>query len=94
MSKRRKAVIWVAALSIICGLIIWHVIQWHSMGMYLEMFSWTGTEKAYLAVLYNLGLMLLLGAILSLLLEKIIDLLGYEFREMRHFEGEATGDNK
>ena len=94
MSNRKKAAIWVAALSIIGGLIVWHVIQWHSMGMYLEMFSWTGTEKAYLAVLYNLGLMLLLGAILGLLLEKIIDLLGYEVREMKNFEGEGTGDNK
>ena len=92
MSKRKKAAIWVAALSIIGGLIVWHVIQWHSMGMYLEMFSWTGTEKAYLAVLYNLGLMLLLGTVLGLLMQRITDLLGYEVGKIKHFDSEA--DNR
>ena len=88
MSKGRKAVIWVMALSILCGLIIWHVIYWHATGMYLEMFTWTGTQRVYLTVLYNLGLMLLMGAILGFLMEKITDLLGYEVREIKHSDDE------
>jgi len=43
MSKRKKAAIQVAALSIICGPIIWHVVHWQATGMYLEMFCWIGS---------------------------------------------------
>ena len=89
MSKRKRAAVWVVALSIVCGLIIWHVIHWHSTGMYLEMSGWIGTEKAYITVAYNLGLMLLLGAVLGFLMEKITDFLGHEVREIKHFDDEA-----
>lgn len=89
MSKRMRAAIQVAALSIICGLIIWHVVQWHYAGMYLHMFNWIGTNKAYITVIYNLGLMVLLGVVLGLLLEKITYLLGYEVTEVKHFDGET-----
>jgi len=94
MSKRKKAAIYVAALFIVCGLIIWHVVHWHSTGMYLEMFRWLQTGKGYITVLYNLGLMLVLGACLGFLLEKITDLFGYEVREIQHFEGEGTDNSK
>ena len=93
MSKRRKAVAWVSALSIVCGLIIWHVVRWHSTGMYLELFEWLRTGKGYITVLYNLGLMLVLGAVLGFLMEKITDLIGYEVRELKHFDDEKP-DNK
>jgi hypothetical protein len=77
MSQRKKAAIQVAALSIICGLIIWHVVQWHSTGMYLEMFRWLQTSRGYLTVLYNLGLMLVLGILLGFLMGKVTKLIGY-----------------
>jgi len=93
MSKKKKAAIWVVALSIICGLIIWHVVHWYSTGMYLELFNWIGSDKTYLTVLYNLGLMLVLGAVLGFLMEKITDLIGYEVRELKHFDDEKP-DNK
>ena len=94
MSKRKKAATCVAALSIVCGLIIWHVVHWHSTGMYLEMFRWLQTSRGYITVLYNLGLMLVLGATLGFLMQKITDLFGYEVREIKHFEGEGTNNNK
>lgn len=78
MSKRGKAIAWVLVLSIVCGLMIWHVICWHSTDMYLEMFEWLQTGKAYITVLYNLGLMLALGTSLSFLVEKITYLTGSE----------------
>jgi hypothetical protein len=55
---------------------IWHVICWHSAGMYVEMFKWLQTDNGYITVLYNLGLMLALGTSLSFLVEKIIYLTG------------------
>jgi len=90
MGKRKRAAIWVAALSIICGSIIWHVVYWHSTGMYLEMFNWVGTDKTYITVLYNLGVMLVLGAALGFLMEKITDLIGYEVGEIKHFDRGET----
>ena len=94
MSKRKKAAIWVVALSIVCGLIIWHVVRWHSTGMYLELFEWLQTGKGYLTVLYNLGLMLVLGTVLGFLMEKITDLIGYEVRELKHFGEEKAANNR
>jgi len=78
MSKKGKAAIWVLALSIVCGLIVWHVIYWHSTGMYLEMFKWLQTDRGYITMLYNLGLMLVLGSVLGFLMEKIADLAGHD----------------
>jgi ABC-type uncharacterized transport system permease subunit len=93
MAKRRKAAIWVVVLAVICGAIIWHVIHWHSTGMYLEMLDWAETERAYLTVLYNLGLMILCGVALGFLMKKITDLVGYEVRKTEHFgDGSNTKD--
>jgi hypothetical protein len=77
VGKKRRAAIYLGAFSIICGGIVWHAVLWHLNGMYLEMFGWLETGKGYLTVIYNLGLMLALGAALGLLMEKIADLIGY-----------------
>lgn len=91
MSKIKRVAIQVAALSIISGLIIWHVVYWQSTGMYLEMFKWLQTGRGYITVLYNLALMLVLGAVLGFLMERITDLIGYEVSEIKHFdEGKTT----
>jgi len=94
MGKKGRAALWVVGLSIICGLIIWHVAHWYSTGMYLEMFNWVGTDKTYMTVLYNLGLILALGIVLGFLMEKITDLIGYKVGEIKHFEGEETDGNR
>ena len=78
MSKKKKNVIWVTVLSVICGLMFWHVVGWHSAEIYLEMLNWTGTGKVYITVAYNLGLMLVFGAVLGFLMERITNLMGYE----------------
>ena len=92
MRKRRGAAIWVAALIIICGAIIWHVVDWHAKGRYLEISGWADTEKAYLTVLYYLGLMIVWGLALGLLMKKITDLIGYEVDETKHLDDD--NDNK
>lgn len=94
MRKRKKDAISVAILSIICGLLIWHVVQWHSLGMYLEMLDWGRTDKAYILVLYNLGLMLGLGTTLGFLMKKITDLMGYKVHKIKHFDEEGRGNNR
>ena len=76
MGKKTRAATWVVALSIICGLIVWHAVYWHSTGMYLEMFDWIERGKGYVTVLYNLGLMLVVAAVLGFLIEKLTELLG------------------
>ena len=50
------------------------------------MFNWVGTDKTHITVLYNLGVMLALGAVLGFLMKKITDLMGYEIGEIKHFD--------
>jgi len=83
MSKRKKDIIWVAVLSIAAGLIIWHAVYWHSTGMYLEMFRWLQAGKGHITVLYNLGLMVVVGTVLGFLMVKVIDLIGYRRGETK-----------
>jgi hypothetical protein len=71
VGKKRTAVISVAALSIVCGLIIWHAVHWHLSGMYLEMFNWLGSGRGVITVLYNLALMLALGISLGFLMDRV-----------------------
>ena len=89
MRKRKQTAIWVVVLSIIFGLTIWHTVYWYSTGMYLQMFNWLQTGRGYLSVLYNLGLMLVSGVLLSFLIGKIADLIGYGVGETKQTdEGE------
>ncbi len=74
MNSRKRTIILVTILLVICGLLICHAISWQASGMYYEMFQWLGTGKAYLTVLYNIGFMIVMGLILGMLLEKIIGL--------------------
>jgi len=76
MGKRTKAAIWVALLTTVCGLVLWHAVSWSSSGKYLEMLHRLETGRGYLTVLYNLGLMLVMGALLGWLMQKMNDLLG------------------
>ena len=94
MNKRKKAAIWVAALSIACGLIIWHAIYWHYTGVYLVMFERLQTGRSYITVLYNLGLMLVFGGLLGFLMEKITELVGYEIRETKNSNEERNRQSK
>ena len=94
VSRRKRAAIWTVAFSVICGLIIWHVLEWHSAGMHLAMYNWIGTGKTYMTVLYDLALLAALGVVLGLLMEKITDLLGYEVKDTRRFDGGAEAGKR
>ena len=43
--------------------------------MYLEIFNWVETDRGYLTMLYNVGLMLVTGGVLGFLIEKVTDLI-------------------
>jgi len=90
MSQTKKAVIQVAVLLFVFGLITWHAVYWHSTGMYLEIFSWVETDKIFLPILYNLGLMLVLGTVLGLLMEKITDLVALIISEYPAKEADSN----
>jgi hypothetical protein len=89
MSDKKRAAIWVGVLSVIFGLIAWHAVSWHLSGMYTEMFYWIDDDRAYLTVLYNLGLMLALGISLGFLMDRITKLIGYEVRQTKYPDAEA-----
>lgn len=90
MSRRRRDAVWVAILSMLSALAVWHAFHWLSLGMHREMLGWIGTERAYMLVLYNLGLMLWLGLALGLLMKRLTDLVGYQVHEMKHFDDEDS----
>ena len=78
MKQKLKSALWIVTLCVVTALIVWHAIDWHAGRVYLEMFHWLHTGKAYVTVLYNLGLMLVLGSALGLVVGKITDLLQYK----------------
>ena len=78
MGKKKKAALQLVILVPVSGLIVWHAVNWHSTGMYLEMFNWLQTGRGYITVLYNLGLMLVLGLTLGFLMERIYYLINYQ----------------
>ncbi len=95
MGKKRTAAISVAALSIVCGLIVWHAVHWHLSGMYLEMFNWLGTGRGVITVFYNLALMLALGVSLGFLMDKVAELIGSENSQTKNLDDETeTGEGR
>jgi hypothetical protein len=88
VGKRRTAAISVAALSVVCGFIIWHAVNWYLSGMYLEMFNRLEAGRGYVTVLYNLGLMLALGVSLGFLMDRVSGLFGHEAPPLKDSDDE------
>lgn len=72
-------------------MIIWHVVHWHSTGMYDRLSELAEEGKAYLSVLYNLGLAVFSATILGILINRITDLLT---RENIHPAGGITAEKE
>jgi hypothetical protein len=94
VGKKRTAVISVAALSIVCGLIIGHAVYWHLSGMYLEMFDWLGTGRGVITVLYNLALMLVLGVSLGFLMDRVTGLINRAGQTKNLDDEPGTGEGQ
>lgn len=71
---KRATFIKVFVSLIILGLLIWHAILWNSNGMYLTMFEWKTTDRIYIKVLYNLGLIIAISTTLGILMGAITDI--------------------
>jgi hypothetical protein len=94
MGKRWRDLIWLILLACVCGLIMWHVVSWHSNGTYLEMFQWIMTDKGYITVLYNLGLMVVFGLLLGLFMQRLTNFAGYKVNKIKHFDDEGADGKK
>ena len=88
-----KAASWAAVLTVASGVMIWHMVTWHSNGTYLEMFQWTETGKGYLTALYNLAAMLVLGILLGILMDRIGSLVGRGEAGTKPSVEEKTGNH-
>ena len=88
MSSGKKTIVWVAVLGVASGALVWHMVAWHQSGMHLEMFQWPGTGKGYLTALYNLAVMLVLGGLLGVLVDRIGALLRRRSGERGPDDGE------
>lgn len=81
---------WVVVLMALCGAVVWHVIDWHHNGMHLEMFRWVETGRGYIAALYNLGVMIALGSLLGLLVQKATGLMALLGRKSPSADDESS----
>ncbi len=93
MSTRKKAAVWVVVFSIAVGAVIVHMFAWHNNGMHLEMFQWPETGKGYLTALYNLVVMLVLGVLLGVLMDRVGSLVGRGQGE-KNVPGEEETDSQ
>jgi high-affinity Fe2+/Pb2+ permease len=87
--SRRKAVIQALALALVLAVIIGHTVYWHIEGEHAALFKDAQEGEDLLPVIYNLGLMLVTGTLLGLLLMRLSEALGYQAREISHFEEES-----
>ena len=75
-------------MSVVILAIIIHVIVWHANGTYTRMYEMASEGKAYLSVLYNLGLVSVTSAILAFLIEKIMNLIA-DTRQTKNSSNES-----
>jgi hypothetical protein len=81
-NSARRITVETLILFAVLSVIIAHTAYWHASGRLADLFE----EKDVLAVLYNLGLVLLTGGLLALLMARVTKLLGYEVTQIEHFD--------
>jgi TRAP-type C4-dicarboxylate transport system permease small subunit len=91
MKDRKRALIWLLILGICLALLIWHTVKWHKMGRHAEINQDIKEGKSYIAIIYNLGLMGALGILLGFIMEKCTQVIGYQAKEIKHFDEEEPG---
>jgi hypothetical protein len=73
MGNKSRDIVYIMMLAIFNGIVIWHVFSWNASGKYDEMYLWLTSGKAFLVVLYNLGLMVVFGLLMGLMMSKITE---------------------
>ncbi len=92
--KRLRAVWQGLVLEVLIGLLTWHTIWWHDNGQHAELFDAIG-ESAWdttKACAYYVGLMMAMGVLLGLFMDRLTDFFGYEVKKIEHFEESAEAD--
>jgi hypothetical protein len=92
MQNRRQLYLQLSFLMTILGLIIWSVIWFQEKDVYEQLFQWLGTSKEYITVIYNLILMTMSGFVLSMIMDRIMHLFGYNIKKIEHFDKENERD--
>lgn len=72
MSHKKRVTIKLFLILLVLGLIIWHVVSWYLNGKYQEMLDWANYGQGYLTIIYDLGIIIILGLTLGFLAENII----------------------
>jgi len=88
VSQRKKALLQLVALVVILGLVTWHTVYWHQSGMDAAIFNYINEGKGYLTVLYYTGLTISTSILLALLIEKSLEIAGYQSRKETSGGGE------
>jgi hypothetical protein len=73
-----------AILAALSALLIWHTVDWHISGEHTRMYEDVAAGTSCVGVLYNLGLVLVIGLLLGLLMQRVTALLGYRVRGIEH----------
>ena len=85
MKRRRRAAIEALILAVVAGLIIALAIYLHASGQDARLFEHKEAGEQFLAVLYNLVLMLATGTVIGLLMLRLTEAMGYHVDEIDHF---------
>ncbi len=89
-SSKRKAAIEALILLAALSLVIAHTAYWKANGRLAALFG----QRDVWTVVYNLGLVLITGALLALLMTRATRLMGYEVTAIEHFDdAEEAAEN-
>jgi hypothetical protein len=97
MTRRRlKAALQGLVLAVLIGLLTWHTIWWHVSGQHADLFDAIGesTWDTTKACAYYVGLMMSMGVLLGLFMDRLTDFFGYEVKKIEHFEESAEADGR
>ena len=68
-------------LAVAVALVIAHTVYWRANGQQTRLYE----ERDAFSVLYNVGLVLITGALVGMLLMRVTEALGYHVTEIEHF---------
>ena len=83
--SRRRAAAEAAVLAVAVALVIAHTVYWRANGQQAHLYE----ERDVLSILYNLGLVLVTGALVGMLLMRVTEALGYHVTEIEHFADDS-----
>ena len=93
MRNKVSSLLWIIFLGSLIGITVWHTVSWHEGGTYDQMLKNLGASNGWITVLYNLCLMLWLGALLGVIMENLTDFFGFKMEKTKHFDDDVSHDS-